>query len=162
MCGSESHSYYSAHQCLHSSMTNVHHTTRVPCEVYVRYMWWQYLGYLGKLSEHPACLECLHSFEGISRVFKIDKAISFGRAERRRRGGRRGGEEEVEEEVKDEEGEQLVHSHTIYLPLQLSHPSTTTVTSLHLHKLSRAGLGQSTSASPDRTVQSRPDRKGFN
>ena len=55
-------------------------------------MWWQYLGYLGKLSEHPACLECLHSFECISRVFKVDEAISFGRAEtRKRRGGRRRG-----------------------------------------------------------------------
>lgn len=89
-------------------------------------MWWQYLGYLGKLSEHPACLECLHSFEGISRVFKVDKAISFGRAETmRRRGGRRrgrrGGEEE---EVEAEEGEQLLHPHTII-------SSTTTVTPLH-------------------------------
>lgn len=51
-------------------------------------MWWQYLGYLGKLSEHPACLERLHSFEGISRVFKVDKAIPFGRG----RGGKEEGE----------------------------------------------------------------------
>jgi len=48
---------------------------------------WQYLGYLGKLSEHPACLERLHSFEGISRVFKVDKAVPFGRG--RGRGGRK-------------------------------------------------------------------------
>ena len=93
-------------------------------------MRWQYLGYLGKLSEHPACLERLHSFEGISRVFKVDKAVPFGRG--RGRGGREEGEGEEGQEEEEKRKERKMrkgpkhsvgYTHIISSPTA-SHPQT--------------------------------------